>query len=166
MRIIITDANIFFDLISVGLLNEFFLLDFDICTTDFVINEIKHPEQLLEINLYIHSQQLIIFKFNPEEISEIIGLQTKRNLKRITDKSVLWKAHQLDCHLLTGDKNLRLEAQDLGIKVNGILWVVEILADSGYISNIGAIDILEKLKTVNGWLPVIEIEKMIKRFGG
>jgi len=40
MKLIITDTNVFFDLISIGALPEFFALDFDICTTDFVINEI------------------------------------------------------------------------------------------------------------------------------
>ncbi len=40
MKLIITDTNIFFDIISIGVLPEFFSLDYEICTTVFVIEEI------------------------------------------------------------------------------------------------------------------------------
>lgn len=38
--IVVNDTNIFIDLISVDLLDEFFSLPIDIHTTDFVINEL------------------------------------------------------------------------------------------------------------------------------
>lgn len=41
MKLIITDTNVFFDVIKIGALPEFFSLDYDICTTVFVIEEIK-----------------------------------------------------------------------------------------------------------------------------
>ena len=40
MKIIITDTNILFDVIKIGALPEFFSLDYEICTTVFVIHEI------------------------------------------------------------------------------------------------------------------------------
>ena len=42
-RIVVSDSNIFFDLLSVDLLNDFFLLPCEITTTDFVISEIIRP---------------------------------------------------------------------------------------------------------------------------
>lgn len=44
-RIVISDANVIFDLLSVHLLEVFFALPCEICTTDFVISEIERPEQ-------------------------------------------------------------------------------------------------------------------------
>ena len=37
MRIIVTDTNILFDVIKIGALPEFFSLDYEICTTVFVM---------------------------------------------------------------------------------------------------------------------------------
>ena len=41
MTLIITDTNILFDVISIGALPELFSLDYEICTTVFVLQEIK-----------------------------------------------------------------------------------------------------------------------------
>ena len=44
-RIVISDANVIIDLLSVSLLEAFFALPCEISTTDFVISEITRPEQ-------------------------------------------------------------------------------------------------------------------------
>jgi hypothetical protein len=41
MKLLITDTCVFFDLLSIEALPEFFGLNFEICTTVFVIDEIK-----------------------------------------------------------------------------------------------------------------------------
>ena len=69
----------------------------------------------------------IVFDLCFEEIQAAIRLKTKKNLKRIADKSVLWKAFDLKCMILTGDKNLRLEAESRGLEVHGVLWVIKTL---------------------------------------
>ena len=43
--LVISDTNIFLDLMSVSLLEKFFQLPCDIETTDFVIDEIVQPKQ-------------------------------------------------------------------------------------------------------------------------
>ncbi len=40
MRLVITDVSVLFDIYHIRALPEFFALDFEICTTDFVRNEI------------------------------------------------------------------------------------------------------------------------------
>ena len=45
MKLIITDSSVFFDIIKIQALPEFFALDFEICTTDFVKGEILESEQ-------------------------------------------------------------------------------------------------------------------------
>ncbi len=40
MKLIITDTNVLFDVIKIGALPDYFSLDYEICTTVFVIKEI------------------------------------------------------------------------------------------------------------------------------
>jgi predicted nucleic acid-binding protein len=88
-------------------------------------------------------------------------MKTKRNLRRITDKSVLWKALNIQCLLLTGDKNLRKEAEENGLEVRGCLWVISQLQKANILSNNCAILLLEKLKLQNQSLPKNEIDRLI-----
>lgn len=164
MKLIVTDTNVFFDIMSIEILPDFFGLDFEICTTDFVVNEIIRIDQAEQIQNFIRSKQLTVYKLTSDEIEEVVNLKTKRNLRRITDKSVLWKALQLKCRLLTGDKNLRNEAEEQGLEVNGSLWVIKTLVETKIIAPVLAAGLLEKLKVVNDSLPKEEIDKLIKKY--
>lgn len=163
MKLFITDTNVFFDLMNIEALPEFFGLDFEICTTDFVVNEILRLEQAEQIQNFIRSKQLTVFDFSAEEIEEVVNLKTKRMLRRIADKSVLWKALQLKCKLLTGDKSLRNEAEENGLEVHGSIWVVTMIIETKLLSGAKGIELFEKLKIVNDGLPKEEIEKLIKK---
>jgi len=164
MKLIVTDTNVFFDMMSIEVLPDFFGLDYEICTTDFVVNEIIRIDQAEQIQNFIRSKQLTVYKLTSDEIEEVVNLKTKRNLRRITDKSVLWKALQLKCRLVTGDKNLRSEAEEQGLEVNGSLWVIRTLVETKIITPVLAVGLLEKLTTVNDSLPKEEIDKLIKKY--
>jgi len=90
MKIIITDSSVFFDIIKIQALPEFFALDFEICTTDFVINEILESEQKEQIEMFIRSHQLTVFVLSANEIEEIENFKTKRFFKTLIDRTVLW----------------------------------------------------------------------------
>lgn len=164
MKLIITDSSVIFDIIKIQVLPEFFALDFEICTTDFVKGEILESEQREQIEIFIRSHQLIVFELNEAEIDEIVNFKTNRLFKTITDKSVLWKAKQLNCPLLTGDAKLRNEAIDQGIIVHGSIWIIQILVESCVITPKTGIEYLEKLKISNDRLPIDQIEKLIRKF--
>jgi hypothetical protein len=51
MKIVITDVSVFFDLYHLQILPEFFALDLEIHTTDFVYNEITNSVQKSEYTL-------------------------------------------------------------------------------------------------------------------
>lgn len=119
MKLIITDTNVFFDLINIQALPEFFSMDYEICTTDFVLNEILFSSQKNQIDAFIRSGKLTVYSFTSKELDEINTMITKRNLRVLTDKTVLWKSLQLKCPILTGDMKLRKEAEDFGISVYG-----------------------------------------------
>jgi len=163
MKLFITDTNVFFDLMNIETLPKFFGLDFEICTTDFVVNEILRLEQAEQIQNFIRSKQLTVFNFSADEIEEVVNMKTKRMLRRIADKSVLWKALQLRCKLLTGDKSLRSEAEENGLEVHGSIWAVTMIVETKPLSAAKGIELFEKLKIVNDGLPKEEIEKLIKK---
>ena len=73
MMLIITDTNIFFDIISIGALPEFFSLDYEICTTEFVIEEIKQSDQKKAIEVFIRAKEIHVIGFTSEEIVEIFS---------------------------------------------------------------------------------------------
>ncbi len=99
MKLIITDSSVFFDIIKIQALPEFFALNFEICTTDFVKGEILESEQREQIEIFIRSQKLTVFKLSENEIEEVEKFQTKRFFKTLIDKTVLRKAKQLKCPL-------------------------------------------------------------------
>ena len=164
MTLIITDTNIFFDIISIGALPEFFSLDYEICTTVFVLQEIMHSDQKEAIEVLVRAKELTIFEFDSDEIDEIEDLKTSKTFKGITDKSVLWKSLKMNCPLLTGDKKLRTEAESQGVEVHGTIWVMETLIEKNQIDRTKGIHLLETLKVVNSSLPLDEIDKLIKKY--
>lgn len=163
MKLIITDSSVFFDIIKIQALPEFFALDFEICTTDFVKGEILESEQGEQIEMFIRSHQLTVFVLSEKEIEEVENFKTKRFFKTLIDKTVLWKAKQLKCPLLTGDAKLRNEATDQGILVHGSLWVIRMMVEGKVVTADAGIEFLEKLKVSNDRLPLDEIEKLIKK---
>jgi predicted nucleic acid-binding protein len=163
MRLIITDTNVLFDVIKIGALPEFFSLNFDISTTVFVIQEIKSSPQKEWIETFIRAKKLTVFEFSDEEIDEVTSFNTGFDLKRFTDKSVIWKSQQLNCPMLTGDKKMRDVAEKLGLEVHGSIWVIDELLNNHMILANKAIDLLEQLMLTNGWLPRNEIEKRIQK---
>jgi rRNA-processing protein FCF1 len=164
MKIIVTDSSVFFDVIKIQALPEFFALDFEICTTDFVINEILESEQKEQIDMFIRSHQLTVFVLSANEIEEVENFKTKRFFKTLIDKTVLWKARQLECPLLTGDAKLRNESIDQGISVHGSLWVIQMMVEQKVIKAESGVVLLEKLKSANDRLPLEEIDKLIKKY--
>ena len=162
MKLIITDTNVFFDIISIGALPEFFSLDYEICTTVFVIEEIIRSDQREAIEVFIRAKEINVIDFSAEEIDKIYDFKTEKNFKGITDKSVLWKSLQLGCPLLTGDRKLRIEAESQGVEVHGSIWVIISLVENGFIDKTKGIELLEALKEVNSSLPFDEIDKLIR----
>ncbi len=164
MKLIITDTNIFFDIIGIGALPEFFSLDYEICSTEFVIHEILHSDQKQAIDIFIRAKEIKVFSFTSEEIDEILSFNTTKSFKGITDKSVLWKSFKQSCPLLTGDRKLRKETEELGIEVHGSIWVIDTLVKKGLIAREKGIELLNKLKRLNTSLPVKEIDKLIRQY--
>lgn len=165
MKIVVNDTNVFIDLHSVGLLDQFFLLPWEIHTTDFVMLELLREDQKEAVASYQRNGSLHIATFKPTEIIEINNLfkiaMTKTNVS-ITDCSVWYYAKQNGYTLLTGDFKLRSSAMNEGMEVRGIIYVFDELVSSGILPSKVAAEKLALLKSKNPRLPDSEIEKRLK----
>lgn len=165
-EILITDANIFFDLFSVDLLPEFFLLPHAIKTTEFVLKEIKDEQQRTLIDEYIGNGRLEICAFEPEQYAEIVELRERLtgNLS-FEDCSVLYCATKSEkSTVLTGDLSLRKNVAAMGLNVKGIIGVMEMMVTHRIThSEIAALR-LQKLMSINAWLPKGLCDDAIKRW--
>ncbi len=166
-EILITDANIFFDLFSVELLPEFFLLPNVIKTTEFVLNEIKDEQQRALIDRYVSNGRLEVCVFEPGQYVEILELRAKLigNLS-FEDCSVLYCATKSEkSTVLTGDLSLRKNVAAMGLNVKGIIGVMDMMVTHHTtLSEIAALR-LQKLMRINTWLPKGLCEEAIKRWG-
>ena len=104
--------------------------------------------------MFIRSKQLTVFVLSETEIEGVENFKTKRFFKTLIDKTVLWKAKQLKCPLLTGDAKLRSEAIEQGITVHGSLWVIQVIVEQKIITAESGVDFWKNLKlsmTVCHW---------------
>lgn len=94
-KIVVNDTNVFIDLHDVGLLEQFFLLPWEVHTTDFVMLELLNEGQKDTVAAYEHNGSLHVATFEFDEISKIDNLQ-----KAIADKTNLSLTHRLLCMVL------------------------------------------------------------------
>ena len=88
-KIVVSDTNIFIDLVKSDLLDNFFSLPWDIHTTDFVISELEIPEQKAAVMTFIKQKKLTIGKLDAEEVGLLVDRSDETGVKiSITDFSV------------------------------------------------------------------------------
>ena len=165
MIIIITDTNVFIDLIQSGALDYFFQLPYDIRTTDLVIEEIKLPEQQSALDKFRSDGRLTVLELDSGEIRAALELQTQTTLTRITDRSVLLKAIHLQCLVLSGDGALRKECERRGLRVHGSIWVIREIWMAGLGDSAQLLAMVDELMN-NNRLPGHELEKLRREITG
>lgn len=168
-KIVVNDTNVFIDLHEVGLLDKFFLLPWEIHTTDFVMYELLREGQKDAVSRFEQDGLLHIATFDIKEIQAINKLFKQfdaRTNVSITDCSVWYYARENNFTLLTGDRKLRKSAVGDGVEVRGIIYVFDELVESCIISPQIASEKLVMLRDINPRLPKDEIEKRLKHWGG
>ena len=159
-KLIISDTNIWLDLISVNLLDAFFSLPCSFATTSFVMSEIIQPEQKKMLQLFIASHKLKVVTFELDELEKINAITNNTKIS-IPDRSVWYYAKNTRGRLLTGDAELRQAAEKDTVKVSGILYVFDSLVEYGILEKTMATKSLEKLMGINLRLPRTECQKRI-----
>lgn len=162
MRIVVTDANIFFDLIGIGALELFFQLDHEVHTTELVMFECD-PVDLDLLQSFTVSGQLRVRSFSVEEVNTVEATGRRKGL-RPADRSVLFHALELKGMVVSGDSDMRKECGEMKLECHGILWCIAELHRNGLSDAQQCLALLDALEGINKWLPKEEMEKMRKEF--
>jgi hypothetical protein len=145
MKIVVTDACIFIDVINLNLTVKFFALELDIHTTADIINEL-YPEQRQILEGYKSNRKLTVHVLTGEEQ---LALMEQEHPKALTpeDLSVIFIAQKLgDATVLSSDKPLRKYAKKLSIVYHGMLWIMDQLVAQG------ALPKPEAIAKLNAWI--------------
>ena len=65
MKIALIDTNVFLDMLSVDSLPQIFELNLKITTVDFVLSEINQKDQADQLNYFVKSKKLEVYRFSP-----------------------------------------------------------------------------------------------------
>lgn len=159
MKIVINDANIWIDLVKLDLLQAFSQLDFELHTTDFVLEEL-HDNQKESVQLLHQKGMLnIIETTETEDFINISNLTDKSTGLSFEDCSVWYYSKKLSGILLTGDGKLRKHATKDGVEVKGLIYILDCLLSQNILNFAQAIEKLNQLYAVNNRLPKQEIER-------
>jgi rRNA-processing protein FCF1 len=164
MKLVVTDTNVFIDLLDCKLVRELFELPFEIHTTEFVLYEL-FESQFAVLGPFIETGHLRVKKFDELEMKAIHQFQvmSKGVQKRIADRSVLYLADSLGAVLLGGDSDLRKEAEKRQVEVHGSIWLFEQFYLEKIQSAERMINNLEKLIQVNPRIPTHLVRESIQK---
>ena len=161
MKLVVTDTNVFIDVMDVNALEAFFALGLDMHTTGFVLNELASDQQALLLP-YIGKGQLTLARFTDETVRQIEAMRTTVRIE-FTDRSVVHLASELKAMVLSGDGNLWKECKARKLEVHGSLWVIAEIWKKGLLPPVTCIDKLDQLRKLNSRLPKAELDGLIAR---
>ena len=147
MKLAITDACIFIDLIDLQLTSKFFGLPIEIHTSLDVFNELYENQKEILI-AYQSVGKLIIHNIQHEERLRIRKENFPKALSEI-DKTVAFLAEKLDAAILSSDKAVRKCAKSKTIEYHGMLWIFDKLIEENLLSSSDAIVKIDQLVTCN-----------------
>jgi predicted nucleic acid-binding protein len=163
MKLIVTDANVLIFLSRLDLIESFIVMDFEIHTTDYIMNEYyrgaKKETNLKNLDKYVRSGRLTIHEYGYEEIFTIFEQKSSLSLP---DCSVYKLSMDLNAILLTGDKQLKAFSENSKVEVHGIIWLVDEMCKNGIIDQVEYREKLIDLKGLSQRLPADEIDRRLK----
>ena len=164
--IVVSDTNVFIDLISIGLQEQFFQLPLEVHTTDMVVFEIKRSGQSDIIKDLIERCCIKVKTHTPEEMQPFFLAEHKRYNLSPADFSVLTYSKNNNYVLLTGDGNLRKVAISEGVNVHGTIYIIAEMVEHHILTELQGAQKLEMLLNINQRLPKSIINRLIERWRG
>lgn len=162
MRIAVTDANIFIDLIFIDQLHFLFNVELEIFTSSEVLDELN-THQVAILNQYITTGELVIRVLTVAELESLDAMENTGGMS-ITDKTVFFLAEQLEATLLTGDRFLKKYCIKNEIEVHGLLWLLERFIEHELLHPSVACEKLVALMKFNPRLPLKECNELISKW--
>ncbi len=152
MKVAVTDASIFIDLIQIGCIKLLSRLNCEIVTTYAVIAELYDWQQLI-LEEMIQAQVLIVYPTPENDLKTWRDKLAMAKRLSIPDITMLWLASRLEAMVLTSDKLMRLASTRLNLETHGILWLFDQFLEKELITHLEACTGLETLLETNERLP-------------
>ena len=159
--ILITDANIFIDLIEIDALSYLFAAEWSIHTTDEVLREL-FEEQRAALEVYARDERLTILAVDEDAVRTIKSRES-RSLSD-ADCTVIALAQATKGSVLSGDRRVIKVCRKYQLEAHGILWCFDELIVAGIISKRQAYKLLTALMKINTWLPLEECEQRLQQW--
>jgi hypothetical protein len=155
--LLVTDTNIWSDLINGDIVEEIFFLPFHYISPEFADLElpILQWEKLLGLGVEVMS-------LDGDQVRDIYLLRRAHHAVSTTDLASFILARDLPAILLSGDKHLRLLAEMNAIEVHEVLWILDQLIFHKVLNNGKAARALNQMLANNARLPPNECEKRLK----
>ena len=147
MKLAVTDACIFIDLIELQLTSEFFSLPIEIHTSLDVFNEL-YSEQKEILKVYHSVGRLSIHNLSSQERNQMQEEKFPRTLSEV-DKTVLFLAEKLNATVISSDKAVRNYAKSKAIATHGMLWIFDQLIEFNFINPTDCIVKINNLFSIN-----------------
>ncbi len=154
--ILITDANIWIDLDNGNLLGIVFGLSHEFAVPDVIIRELEETVALKILDYGVRRLEL-----PAEQYAELEKLRREYRGPSVQDLHGLLHAQMLGAHLLTGDRNLRTAAENEGVTVSGLLWLMDELVNEGVVVGQRAAYALGRMLREGARLPVAECNRRL-----
>jgi predicted nucleic acid-binding protein len=154
MKIAVTDANIFIDILFLELHVYLPDLDLDIYTTRLVFGELEE-DQIAKL------EGVIVYQFSDEEQVTLDEFQVKKGLSD-ADHSVIFLAELLAAMVISGDSLVRKTCQERKLEVHGILWLLDECIRKNHLTPEQAHLKLTQLMEVNNRLPKKDCDERLE----
>lgn len=164
MKIVISDTNIFIDLIELDIFEGLLQLPLEIKTTDFVVNyELDEAKQAIILQAALQ-KKLTIIESSEDILPKIEKIFNEVGNLSLTDSSVYYYAKAEEAILLSGDGGLRKYAEKNKLEVRGIIWIFDLYEKYGIYNRKTLCQKMERLLEINSRLPKNECERRIKKW--
>lgn len=164
MKIVVNDTNVFIDLLSVDLLEQFFQLSIEVHTTDLIVDEFTRFEQRNIIDKLLEEGRIKVKSFDFSELVAINALYKEIPKLSIPDCSILHYSKSNKYTLITGDGPLRNWASGIGVDVKGILFVFDEMVKNNLIDAKVAATKLKMLVSGGTRLPSELVKTRLKKW--
>ena len=102
-------------------------------TTDLVLAELTDAKQQAAARRAANQNHLVIRGLTPDELIQVAARSGQGPAAlSLPDHSVLWLAERTGGTVLSGDGPMRRHAETVGIRLHGLLWLLDRMADAGW----------------------------------
>ena len=162
MRLAVTDANIFIDLIKLDLMAHLFSIELEVITTAEVLEELNdHQAEVLN---GFHRDGLLFTHILTDVQHKAVEALKIHSALSYTERTVIVLSELLDAIVITGDGAMRKFCIARKLEVRGILWVFDCFLQFQCISHAVAAEKMEGLMRINNRLPVAECLERLGRW--